>query len=122
MARSPSSVAEALVREYLHAHGYARTMAAFEAEAPRSPNSLSNRKDLRRILGLEKAAARLKKSGEDAGATLVLLCGETARKASAAGAERSDRPATRTGFGAPTEEEERAPSVAKFFMEYVRSS
>jgi len=58
-------ISEALVREYLSKHGLDSTLKKFESEKPRSSSSISNRNALRKVVGMDKMAAKLKRRSED---------------------------------------------------------
>mmetsp|Transcript_36764 Transcript_36764/g.103727 ORF Transcript_36764/g.103727 Transcript_36764/m.103727 type:complete len:580 (-) Transcript_36764:236-1975(-) len=58
-------VADGLLREYLHKLGCKRTLQTFDEERPRHANSISSRSVLRKTLGLDRLALRLKKSRPD---------------------------------------------------------
>ena len=58
-------LAEALVREYLHRWGLQQTLAAFEEERPRSSRSISNKNVLRKSVGVDRYASKLKRKLSD---------------------------------------------------------
>mmetsp|Transcript_10755 Transcript_10755/g.25530 ORF Transcript_10755/g.25530 Transcript_10755/m.25530 type:complete len:411 (-) Transcript_10755:1583-2815(-) len=62
------NVADGLLREYLHKLGCKRALQVFDEERPRHAESITSRTELRKVLGLDKLAARLKK--ENPGASL----------------------------------------------------
>jgi len=51
---SAESITASLFREYLHRHNLRNTLEAFDNEVPRDPNSISNRLELARSLGITK--------------------------------------------------------------------
>ncbi|UPR03501.1 DUF4205 domain-containing protein [Chloropicon primus] len=92
---SSSSVvlAEALVREYLHREGLKETLAAFDGERPRDGNSITNKNVLRKSLGLDRFAGRLKRKlaeDEKLPATLDMLVRYTLSTKKVAASSRSD--------------------------------
>ena len=56
---------EALVREYLHREGLKVALAAFDRERPRDAASITNKSVLRKALGLDRAASRMRKKLEE---------------------------------------------------------
>jgi len=91
MEKSSDLVAEALVREYLAKHGLDSTLKAFEKERPRGDQSITNRSTLRKMTGVEKLAAKLKKKHPDdpSPSTLEMLASHQLSKQAAAGATAS---------------------------------
>eukprot|EP00873_Tetraselmis_striata_P033336 jgi/Tetstr1/453600/TSEL_040557.t1 len=61
-----ADVSDGLLREYLHKLGCKRTLAVFDEERPRHAESITSRNVLRKTLGLERLAARLKKQNPEA--------------------------------------------------------
>jgi len=61
-----ADVSDGLLREYLHKLGCKRTLEVFDTERPRHANSITSRNVLRKTLGLERVAAKLKKKNPDA--------------------------------------------------------
>ena len=62
---APSVLTEALVREYLHREGLKVALAAFDRERPRDAASITNKSVLRKALGLDRAASRMRKKLEE---------------------------------------------------------
>ena len=57
---APTVLTEALVREYLHREGLKVALAAFDRERPRDAASITNKSVLRKALGLDRAASRMR--------------------------------------------------------------
>ncbi len=91
-------LAESLVREYLHRSGLEETLSALDRERPRGPDAISNRNALRRSLGLERVASRMKRRlPEDARlpATLEILVQHHLARQSVGNATASSASGTR---------------------------
>ena len=62
---SISELSTALVREYLHRHGFASTLHCYDCELESSKSILTSRSSLRKALSLEKQAAKAKLKSKD---------------------------------------------------------
>eukprot|EP00961_Rhodomonas_salina_P255628 3454808-Rhodomonas_salina.3 len=76
----PSVLADALVREYLTRHSLTSTLAAFDAERPRTADAISSKSELGKTLGIDRYLKKNKEKADPLKSCLEVVADTLASK------------------------------------------